>query len=141
MAPDFHALPFFRLAAPAATVHTPLCLGATDWASLPGHVLTAMRVLVAAVWRTHTIWLPLQLYLCIAVASHLAPSPRDLASATLALPILLAATVALAFLFALAGHATESASLIAPVAGLLLLLVALFQGLYVTAIALVTARR
>jgi len=58
--------------------------------------------LLQAVWSAKTAWLPLQLYACICVASHLAPSRRDLAldfRSCCALIIVLAAAVVISAQF------------------------------------------
>lgn len=54
-----------------------------------------------AIWRHRTLWLPLQVYLCVAVACHMAPSRSDFAGAwpgLLVLALLLAGGAALAAL-------------------------------------------
>jgi hypothetical protein len=44
--------------------------------------------LASAVWSARSVWLPLQLYLAIAVAHHMAPSPADLKGALPGLALL-----------------------------------------------------
>jgi len=82
--------------------------------------------------------LPLQLYLCIAVVSHMAPSGRDLISGLRGTALLIAILALGALASAWAGL-----SVVVVLAGLgpLLLLVALssaFHGVYVGVVALAT---
>jgi hypothetical protein len=62
-----------RLAAPPPSAVDPAAIGEI------AHRLGRFGLnLAAEVWRARTPWLPLQLYLCAAIAAHIAPSPRDL---------------------------------------------------------------
>jgi len=86
--------------------------------------------LLGEVWRGRTWWLPLQLYLCAAVAAHLAPSARDLAGGLrggVLVAVLLAAAAAIS---AATGTSLAAALLAVPAVALLVALTALFQGLY-----------
>jgi hypothetical protein len=95
--------------------------------------------LAAAVWRSRSWWLVLQLYLCAAVAAHLAPSGRDLVGglpgAALVAVLLVGAAVGCAW----RGTTLAGALVLVPAAGLLVLLTALFQTLYAAAVAGVAA--
>ena len=141
MAPDVSAVSLSPARAATIPMGSTAWLGSATWVSYAGHLLKAMLAWVAAIWRARTIWLPLQIYFCIAIASHLAPSPRDLASAVPALPVVLALSSLLAWVLSIAGHASASAPLIIPAAGLLVIMVVLFQGLYVAAIGVIGTLR
>lgn len=98
----------------------------------------ALWALGSSLWDGRTPWLPLQLYLCVCVASHLAPSIPDLRSSAAGCAITVAGLagvtiVVSAFDISIAPGLT----LLLPL-GALLVLVALFQGTYVALVALTT---
>jgi hypothetical protein len=87
--------------------------------------------LAGEIWRARTWWLPLQLYLCAAVAAHLAPSARDLAGGlrgALALVVILGAAAAIT---AALGASLAPALVAVPVAALLVGLTVALQALHV----------
>ena len=87
--------------------------------------------LAGEVWRARTWWLPLQLYLCAAVAAHLAPSARDMAGGlrgALALLVILGAVAAVA---AALGAGLSAALVAVPVTALLVGLTVALQALHV----------
>jgi hypothetical protein len=108
------------------------CLGDLGWA------------LLAAVWRSRTWWLPLQLYLCAAVAAHLAPSARDLAGGLGGGVVVIVALGAAATISAATGTGLSAALLAVPVLALLVVLTVALQGLHglgAAAVAAVFGRR
>ncbi len=48
---------------------------------IAGDAFGVAATIIKLIWHSRTWWLPLQLYLCICVASHCAPSGADLAEA------------------------------------------------------------
>jgi hypothetical protein len=117
--------------------HTTLAESAQDWLLLGQQLAKLAEQLLRASWSERTPWLPLQLYLAICFACHLAPSRADLASA---LPGALVCLIAGGVLVTLAAYCGVST---APIVGLiapllvLLALVALFQLGYVMLVGIV----
>jgi hypothetical protein len=95
--------------------------------------------LAAGLWHARTPWLPLQLYLCAAVAAHLSPSPRDLLGGLLGALFFTVVLAAGAALGALLGASLGGALLVVPVMALLVTLTGLFQGLYAVTVAVIAA--
>ena len=93
--------------------------------------------LASEVWHARTPWLPLQLYLCAAVAAHLAPSPRDLSGGLLGALLFVVLLAAGAALAALGGVGLAGALVGGPALALLVALTGVFQGLYVVAVAVI----
>lgn len=108
---------------------------ASVWVGMVHGLAESLYIWIAAIWQARTYWLPVQVYLCICVASHIAPSPRDLASAFTGLVVFFLFAIILVLVFSVAGRTTTHASLIAPILSLIVIVVALFQCLYVTSIA------
>jgi hypothetical protein len=95
--------------------------------------------LLAEVWRGRTWWLPLQLYLCAAVAAHLAPSGRDLTGGLRGAVVVVVALVAAAAIGAATGTSLAPALVAVPVLGLLVVLTLALQVLHALGVALVAA--
>ena len=113
-------------ATPAAGA-APVAAGA-GMADLGGRLAGLGWALLGEVWRGRTWWLPLQLYLCAAVAAHLAPSARDLAGGLRGALVLTVVLGAAAAITAAAGTGLQAALLAVPA---LILLVALTLALQV----------
>ncbi len=65
-----------------------------------------VALITGAAWRARSVWLPLQLYLVVAVTAHMAPSTRDLRAAGVGLiGILVAAGLAVTLIGAPTGVA------------------------------------
>jgi hypothetical protein len=139
LGPDGWTLSLTDLHLPPARVSTTGWPEPAQWTALPGRLASAMLAVGSAVARAKTLWLPLQLYLCVAVASHTAPSPRDLASAGWAMPIVVCGVAGLALASTVAGWTLAVLPIVLPIAALLVAMVALFQGFYVVAIAVAGA--
>jgi hypothetical protein len=115
-------------AAPAAD---PAAVAAGPWlADLGRHLAALGWALLAEAWRGRTWWLPLQLYLCAAVAAHLAPSARDLAGGLRGAVVVVVALVAAAAVGAAAGVGLQAALLAVPVVALLVVLTLALQVLH-----------
>jgi len=111
--------------------------------STPRGVLDTMGAAVATLWE-HRSWLfPLQLYLAIAVASHMAPSRADLRGGLWGGLALLSVTLGGAGLAAHLGHRLTQGATLLGLLLLVLLAAGLFQGIYavIVTIAARTARR
>jgi hypothetical protein len=114
-----------------------------DAAGVPG-MLPGLAGLAGALardlWRGRGPWLPLQIYLCVCVASHLAPGGADLRGA--ARGALLATLLLAAALVPLSWCGVSLSALPGLLAPLLLLTAAAggFQGLYVASVWLVSRR-
>jgi hypothetical protein len=110
----------------------------------PAHFADLGSLVVTAVASVRAgPWLPLQLYLAVAVAAHMAPSPRDLAGGLLGgLVLAMAAAGLVTLLTAAKLTALPLLALLVPITGFALLAVAL-QTVVVAAVALCTrpARR
>ncbi len=105
------------------------------WGSLFRHLAGRSVVLADLVWQARTPWLPLQLYLGIAVASHMAPSGRDLVGATRGAFLVLFLIVAAVTAATATGiRLTGALGLVAPL-GAFVLLAATFQTLFATIVA------
>jgi hypothetical protein len=119
------------LLAPATQTAAPAALASgAGLADLGRRLLDLGGALAGEVWRGRTWWLPLQLYLCAAVAAHLAPSARDLAGGlrgALSLVVLLGAVAVIA---AAAGAGLSAALLAVPVMALLVALTVALQALH-----------
>lgn len=132
-----------RLAMEAAELRLVELSRADAWLALAGQLGSLGQSLGAELWRGRTLWLPLQLYLAVAVACHMAPSRADLALAghgLLALLVLLAlATLACVG----AGVRPPGRLLLAALPAMVGLLagVGLLQGSYVLALRLLERRR
>ena len=97
--------------------------------------------LVAAVWAHRSAWLPLQLYLGVCVAAHLAPSAADLRAT---LPVALTSALCaggLATGAAALGWSLAPALVLLPLLALLQLVVAMFWALYLGVVALISRRQ
>ncbi len=111
--------------------------GWADWAiALASNLWHATQRLAVGLWHERTVWLPLQAYVGVAIASHAAPSPRDLRESLPGLPVVLGVGVLLTGLLALFGYPCQSVGVLAPLLVLLVAVVVLFQGLYVGTVAL-----
>ncbi|MBI5478715.1 MAG: hypothetical protein HY906_07670 [Deltaproteobacteria bacterium] len=95
--------------------------------------------LPAEVWRARTWWLPLQLYLCAAVAAHLAPSARDLAGGLRGALVVIALLGAAATIGAATGTSLAGTLLAVPVTALLVVLTVALQLLHALGAAAVAA--
>ena len=109
------------------------------WLALAACVGHSLLIWTANIWRMRTLWLPVQVYLCIAVASHSAPSQRDLVSSFTGAMVVLAFAAVAVVALSIAGRTTANAALVAPIACLAVIVVCLFQGLYVLTVAAVSA--
>ncbi|PID38377.1 MAG: hypothetical protein CSA65_04950 [Proteobacteria bacterium] len=113
------------------------------WLALLAQLGALARDLGAELWRGRSPWLPLQLYLAIAVVCHMAPSRADLSLAghglVAALLLLVAATVGCVA----TGVVPPGRSLLGLIPALVGLLMgaALLQGCYVLVLRLVERRR
>jgi hypothetical protein len=130
------AAPFAEAASlgPATPVGT-----ATTIADLARAVGNLGLGLAADVWRARTWWLPLQLYLCAAVAAHLAPSARDLAGGLrggLLVAVLLGVAAAVG---AWVGVSFSAALVLVPALAFLLALTVAFEVPYLLGVSLVAA--
>jgi hypothetical protein len=100
--------------------------------------------LLVTAWRARTWWLPLQLYLCAAVAAHLAPSLRDLTGGLGGAVVVIVALGAVAAIGAATGTSLAGVLLAVPVMALLTVLTVAFQVLHLlgaAAVATVFGRR
>lgn len=96
--------------------------------------------LARLIWSGRTVWLPVQLYLALCVASHLAPSRADMSGAAHGLLLFFGALLATAAICAWRGISlTGCAGYLAPLA-LVVVLVGLLQAIY-AAIAALAAHR
>ncbi len=98
----------------------------------------AMRV-AREIWQARNAWLPLYLYLAIAVACHMAPSRPDLRSALGGFTLGISLLLVLAVIGALCGMSLARVVIFVPAALLLLLAVASFLGLWVLVVRLTRA--
>ncbi|MCC6748763.1 MAG: hypothetical protein IT371_13975 [Deltaproteobacteria bacterium] len=127
------ALLVWMLPGPAlADLYLRACrLGALDRLdALPGALHQLLAALGQAVWVDRTALLPLQLYLGVCVASHLAPSAADCRNGLPGLLLVLFGGALACALAGLAGHSTRASLALLPAVAALWLLVALFQLLY-----------
>jgi hypothetical protein len=92
------------------------------------------------IWMTRTAWLPLQLYLCIAITTHIAPSPRDLQSRFHGVVAVLLLGAGFAFFAAIMGRSIHAAVVVAAIIAPLVTLVVVFQGLFTVGVAVLGAR-
>lgn len=107
----------------------------SGWETLFRHVGARSLVLADLVWQARTPWLPLQLYLGIAVASHMAPSGRDLIGAARGgFLVLILAVFAIACATATGLRLTGALGLVAPL-GAFVVLATAFQTLFATIVA------
>ena len=120
MAPHF---PLWRM-------HGDTLAGSLPLLGLLQDTLQSMIGLAAAVWRERTLWLPLQLYLAIAVACHMAPSWPDLQSSMGGFIVLVLLVIALCALGAVIGVAVTPALAVVPVALWVVTAVAAFEALW-----------
>lgn len=104
-------------------------------------LLTALQALVrdfgVALWVNRTWWLPLQLYLGICIASHLCPSPGDLAGAWPGSVLGTILTLGVVALLSSRGVSLAVAGAVLIPLLLLTLATTLFQGLYVSLVGMV----
>ena len=117
-------------AAPATGGDPTAALGVDALAALGPRLIDLGGALLVALWRDRTWWLPLQLYLCAAVAAHLAPSARDLAGGLRGALVLVVALGAAAAITAAAGAGLQAALLAVPVLILLVALTTALQGVH-----------
>lgn len=139
MAPSVRGASFSPVAALPMPVRPGDWIEARVWLALAHGVGNSLLVWTEAIWRVRTVWLPVQVYLCIAVAAHVAPSPRDLASSFVGALVVFALASGAVLVLAMAGRTTANAPLVAPIACLVVGVVSLFQGLYVMTVATVSA--
>jgi hypothetical protein len=138
MVPPEHLLAL--LGRSGLTPAAPLTLDAGGAAALARGLGDLGRGLPAQVWQARTPWLPLQVYLCIAVAAHLSPSRRDLAGGLLGGLFVAVVLAAAATACAWSGTSLASALGVVPVLALLVGVTALFQALYAAVVAVIAAR-
>ena len=100
------------------------------WLLLVHQMLATTVAWLSAVWQARTLWLPVQLYLAIAVASHMAPSGRDLQSALPGLALLVVLGTLAVVGLSLTGRAMSGAAFLAPLAVIVVTVVAAFQVIY-----------
>ena len=109
-------------------------LEAEGWQILPQILLGWGRVaerMLGALWEQRDGWTPLQLYLCIAVACHLAPSARDLRTSWHGILVGISVLLLTVVILSLLGQNLVFASLWVGPLMVLVALAVFFQGLYV----------
>jgi hypothetical protein len=99
-------------------------------ATLMRGVMQAVGSLVEAIWRGRSAWLPLQLYVAIAVACHMAPSRADLQASLGGLAILVVLLGGICGIASLLGLAMTAVLAIVPVGVLVLAVAVIFQLLW-----------
>jgi len=119
---------FFAL--PAADGDPTAAFGADALVALGLRLIDLGGALLVQVWRDRTWWLPLQLYLCAAVAAHLAPSARDLVGGLRGALVLAVVLGAAAAITAAVGASLSAVLLGVPVMILLVALTTALQGVY-----------
>jgi len=115
-----------------------LSIGAANGAQdLPRGLQALLWGFCTALWVNRTWWLPLQLYLGICIASHLCPSPGDLAGAWPGSVLGTILTLGVVALQSSRGVSLAVAGSVLIPLLLLTLATTLFQGLYVALVGMV----
>jgi len=127
-----HILPRGLLLEAARPLAAACSDGGWTLASVAQALLGAMVVLGRGAWVARSWWLPLQLYGCIAIACHMAPSFADLhAKGSGASALVVGVTLASALAACCDLRLAAVALAVPPVALLVVSAVAVFEGLWV----------
>jgi len=104
-------------------------------AGMGERLLRATWALLREIWHSRTSWLPLQIYLLVAVAAHLAPSRRDLSGGLRGGFVVVLVLVGGAAVAALLGKSLAPLVALVPALGLLVVATLVFELLYLALVA------